>query len=77
MAECFLVLPLEDFFLNLPNVSAVDSLFDMQTISKKQHEDVQLVACISKYKDLNFERTLDRHKVICYSKSREQRQSAW
>ena len=77
MAECFLTLPFEECFLNLPNVSAVDSPLDMQTISKKQQEDTKLLACMTKYKDLYFERTLEGHKVICYSKTREQRQSAW
>ena len=38
MAECFLALPLEECFLNLPNVSAVDSPLDIQTISESNRK---------------------------------------
>ena len=36
IAECFLTLPIEDCYLNLPNDSAVDSPLDMQTISENK-----------------------------------------
>ena len=36
IAECFLTLPIEECYLNLPNDGAVDSPLDMQTISEKQ-----------------------------------------
>ena len=36
IAECFMTLPIEESYLNLPNVSAVDSPLDMETISEKQ-----------------------------------------
>ena len=39
IADCFLTLPSEECYLNLPNTSAVDSPLDMQTISEKQKED--------------------------------------
>ena len=77
IAECFMTLPIEECYLNLPNVSAVDSPLDMETISEKQQEDTELLARMTKYKDLYFEKKLDGHKVICYSKDREQRQSTW
>ena len=35
IAECFLTLPIEECYLNLPNDSAVDRPLDMQTISEK------------------------------------------
>ena len=35
IAECFLTLPIEECYLNLPNASAVDSPLDMETISEK------------------------------------------
>ena len=44
----------------------------MQTISVKQKEDTELVARMNKHKDLYFEKKLDGHEVICYSKDREQ-----
>ena len=77
IAECFLILPNEECYLNLPNDSAVDSPLDMQTISEKQKEDTELIARMNKHKDLYFEKKLDGHKVICYSKDREQRQTSW
>ena len=77
IAGYLLTLPIEECYLNLPNDSAVDSPLDMQTISEKQKEDTELVAHMNKHKDLYFENTLDGHKVICYSKDREQRQTSW
>ena len=77
IAECFLTLPNEECYLNLPNDSAVDSPLDIQTISEKQKEDTELVVHMNKHKYLYFERKLDGHKVICYSKDREQRQTNW
>ena len=54
IAECFLTLPIEECYLNLPNVGAIDSPLDMQTISESQKEDTQLVARVNKHKDLYF-----------------------
>ena len=77
IAECFLTLPIEEHYLNLPNDSTVDSPLDMQIINEKQKEDIELVARMNKHKDLYFEKKLDGHNVICYSKDREQRQTSW
>ena len=77
IADCFMTLPIEECYLNLPNESAVDSPLDMQTISEKQKEDTELVARANKHKDLYFEKKLDGHKVICFSKDKEQRSSKW
>ena len=52
IAENFMTLSDEDWHLNLPTISAVDSPLDMQTISKKQNEDTVILARISKHKDL-------------------------
>ena len=54
IAECFVTLPFEECYLNLPNDSAIDSPLDMQTISEKQKEDTELVARMNKHKDLYF-----------------------
>ena len=35
IAECFLTLPIEEYYLNLPNDSVVESPLDMQTIREK------------------------------------------
>ena len=77
IADCFMTLPIEECYLNLPNESAVDSPLDMQTISEKQKENTELVACANKHKELYFEKKLDRHKVICFSKDKDQRSSKW
>ena len=49
----------------------------MQTISEKQKADTELVARMNKHKGLYFKKKLDGHKVICYSKDREQRKTNW
>ena len=57
----------------LPNTSTVDSPLDVQTISEKQKEDMELVARVDKHKDLYVKKKLDGHKVVCYSKKRKQK----
>jgi len=68
----FLTLPIEECYLNLYNDSAVDSPLDMQTISEKKKR-YEANRSYEKHKDLYFEKKFDSHKVICYSKDREQR----
>ena len=68
---------IEECYLNVPNESAEDGPLDMQTISKKQKEDTELVAHANKHKDLYFEKKLDGHKVIWFSKDKKQRSSKW
>jgi len=77
IADFLMTLPTEECYLNLPNESAVDSPLDMQMISKKQKKDTELVVRANKHKDLYFEKKLDRRKVICASKDKEQRSSSW
>ena len=76
IAVCFLTLPIEECYLNLYNDSAVDSPLDMQTISEKKKR-YGANRSYEKHKDLYFEKKLDSHKVMCYSKDREQRQTSW
>ena len=42
LVECFLPLPNEECYLNLPNTIAVDSPLNFKTIKEKQLEDKEL-----------------------------------
>jgi len=77
LAECFMALPDEECYLNLPNTSAVDSPLDMQTISEKQKDDTELLARKNKHKDFYFEKKLGDHSIICYYKDKGNRKSNW
>ena len=77
LAECFMALPNEECYLNLPNNSAVESPLDIQNISEKQQKDKQLLARLSKHKELYFKKDIDGHTVICYCKNKEERNSKW
>ncbi len=77
IADCFLTLPEEECYLNLPDDSAVDSPLDMQTTITKQKEDPELIARVKKHENLYFKRKLDDHEIICYSKDKGQRQTNW
>ena len=73
LAECFLALPDEDCYLNLPNTSAVDSPLDLQTISESQQDDTELLARVEKHAALYFKKKIGDFKIICYSKDIENR----
>jgi hypothetical protein len=77
LARCFLALPDEECYLNIPNESALDSPLDIQTIHEKQKEDTELLARKQKYSDNYFEKRIGEFEVICYSKNITERKTKW
>ena len=75
LAECFMTLPQEECYLNLPKNSAEESPLDLQTISENQLKDSALIARAEKYQNIYFMKNLDGHKVLCYCKDKSERQS--
>ena len=66
LAGCFMTLPYQECFLNLPNDSATESPLDIQTISENQKKDSKLTAWANKRKDLHFEKDIDGHPILCF-----------
>ena len=77
LAECFLALPDEDCYLNLPNTSAVDSPLDLQTISESQQDDTELQARVEKHTSLYFTKKIGDFSIVCYLKDFEKRNEKW
>ncbi len=77
LAECFLALPDEECYLNLPNTGAVDSPLDIESIHDNQKDDAELLARAEKQSERYFKKKIGDFNIICYSKDIASRNSKW
>ncbi len=72
MTKCFVHLPEEECYLNLPPDSAIDNPLDMETIKEQQDTDDELQHQATKYADRYIRKTVSAvDNVLCYVKPKD------
>ena len=78
LVECFLSLPWDKCYLNIPSTNAAESPLNMETIKEKQQEDTDLLRLSRKHPQRYLQKQVGKvRNVICYVKEGEDPEKKW